>query len=86
MRILMIVLACVEIALFVAVLAFYLLRLAKSLEHSSANLIKVRDGVHAVQGHTAPVGYVATTLNGQLSVISEELGVLTDLATTATGG
>ncbi|HZK35555.1 MAG TPA: hypothetical protein VFC57_01185 [Aeromicrobium sp.] len=36
------------------------------------------------RGHTAPIGYVATTLNGQPGVISDELGVLADLATTAT--
>jgi len=35
-------------------------------------------------GHTAPIDYVATTLNGQPGVISDELGVLADLATTAT--
>lgn len=80
----LITLTFAEIAVVIAVVAFYLLMLAKSLNRSSANLVKVRDGVRVVEGHCAPIGPVVTTVNAQLKFVSGKLATLAELAETIT--
>lgn len=80
----LIILSVIEVAVFIAVLAFYLMKLGQSLGRSSANLTKVSAGVKAVEGHCAPIGPVVTTLNAQLTFISTEMGTLAGLAQTVT--
>ncbi len=79
----LIALSFVEIAVFVVVVALYLMKLASSLEHSRANLGKVSTGVRAVEGHCAPIGPVVTKVNDQLRVIADEFATLAKLAGTA---
>ena len=62
-----IALSVVEILLFVAVLAFFLLRIKAYLGNIVANLEKVADGVDAVHGHCAAVGPGVEQVNALLA-------------------
>ena len=73
MRVLLIILTAVEIVLVVAVLAFYLRRIAQSLRATSANLAKVTFGVRAIETQGASIGPSVTKVNGQLRVIADAL-------------
>lgn len=66
-------LSIAEIALVVAVLAYFLLRLTKMLSHTGDTLEKIRDGVVAIEGHCAIVGPGATRIN---SLLGESAGNL----------
>lgn len=80
MRALLIVLSVVEILLLVAALAYYLMRIARSLYVSSQNLAKVTFGVRAIETQCASIGPSVVKVNGQLAVIA---GALDGLATQA---
>lgn len=60
------VLTLVEIALLVAVLAYFLTRLGSLLSSIAANLEKIAGGVRAIEGHCAPLGLVTEQLNAAL--------------------
>ncbi|MGH9223013.1 MAG: hypothetical protein ACRD2W_04345 [Acidimicrobiales bacterium] len=62
-----VILTVVEIALLVATLAFFLLRLTKQLKHTGDTLEKIADGVKAIEGHCTIIGPGATALNGLLA-------------------
>jgi uncharacterized protein YoxC len=62
-----VVLSVAEIALLVAVLAYFLLRLTKMLSQTGDTLEKISDGVKAIEGHCAVIGPGATRLNGLLT-------------------
>ena len=74
MRSLLIVLSVLEIALVVGALAFYLVRIARSLRASSANLAKVTFGVRAIETQCASIGPSVVKVNGQLATIAGALG------------
>ena len=61
-----VVLTVVEMALLVAVLAFFLLRLTKQLKHTGDTLEKIADGVIAIEGHCTIIGPGADQLNALL--------------------
>ena len=61
-----ITLTVAEIALFVAVLAFFLVRIRRLLDHIVGNLEKIADGVVAVHGHCAVVGPGVDEVNNLL--------------------
>jgi hypothetical protein len=62
-----VVLTIAEIALLVATLAYFLLRLTKQLRHTGDNLEKIADGVKAIEGHCTILGPGAGQLNGLLA-------------------
>ena len=80
MRTLLIVLTVVEIVLVVGALAFYLVRIARSLRAASANLAKVTFGVRAIETQCASIGPSVVKVNGQLATIA---GALDAIATKA---
>ena len=80
LRALLIVLTVLEIALFIGALAFYLVRIARSLRASSANLAKVTFGVRAIETQCSSIGPSVTKVNGQLATIA---GALDAIATKA---
>ena len=82
---LLITLTIVEIVLVLAVLVYYLVRVAASLRRTSTLLGKVAFGVRAIETHTEVIGPSVTKVNGQLAVIVDALADLTDLAEAATG-
>lgn len=80
MTVALVTLSVLEIVLFIAAVAFYLVRVGDSLQRSAATLAKVTFGVRAVESQCAPIGPVVTRINGQLGIIADELGVLAGLA------
>jgi hypothetical protein len=62
-----IALSVAEILLFVAVLAFFLVRIRTYLGNVVANLEKIADGVGAVHGHCAAVGPGVEQVNALLA-------------------
>lgn len=80
MRTLLIVLTVLEIILVIGALAFYLVRIARSLRASSANLAKVTFGVRAIETQCASIGPSVVKVNGQLATIA---GALDAMATKA---
>ena len=80
MRSLLIVLSVVEILLLVVALAYYLMRIARSLYVSSQFLAKVTFGVRAIETQCASIGPSVVKVNSQLAVIA---GALDGLATQA---
>lgn len=85
MRSLLVVLTVVEIALVVAVLVYYLVRIAASLRRTSVLLGKVAFGVRAIETQCNVIGPSVVTLNGQLAGVATALGDLTQLADAAAG-
>ena len=80
MRTLLITLTVVEIALVVSVLAFYLIRISRSLYMSAQHLAKVTFGVRAVETQCASIGPSVTRINEQLEGISAALSGVADRA------
>ena len=62
-----VVLTVVEMALLVATLAFFLLRLTKQLKQTGDTLEKIADGVKAIEGHCTIIGPGADQLNALLA-------------------
>lgn len=85
MRALLIVLTVVEIALVVAVLVYYLLRIGASLRRTSSLLGKVSFGVRAIETQCEVIGPAVVTINGQLAGVATALSDVTDLARAAAG-
>ncbi len=62
-----------EVLALVAVLAGYLIVIAKSLAHVSATLGKVTFGVRAIETQTAPIGPALTATNESLEQVAQRL-------------
>jgi hypothetical protein len=62
-----------EVVALVAVLAGYLVVIARSLAHVSATLAKVSFGVRAIETQTAPVGPALTATNESLEQVAQKL-------------
>ncbi len=75
----------VEIALVVAVLVFYLVRIARSLRRTALLLAKVGFGVRAIESQCAPIGPSVTVINDRLTDVASELDLLAGMAAGATG-
>ncbi|NOX31707.1 MAG: hypothetical protein GXP35_16925 [Actinobacteria bacterium] len=80
MRTLLIVLTVAEITLVVGVIAFYLMRISRSLHLSAKHLAKVTYGVRAVETQCATIGPDVTRINEQLGVIAGAVAGLADRA------
>lgn len=80
MTALLIVLTLVEIALVLAVLVHYLVRIAASLRRTSVLLGKVAFGVRAIETQCSTIGPHVLTINDQLSGIAGALSQVTALA------
>lgn len=80
MRTLLIALTVVEIALVISVVAFYLIRISRSLYGSAQHLAKVTFGVRAVETQCASIGPSVTRINEQLQGISAALSGVADRA------
>lgn len=85
MRALLVVLTVAEIVLVVAVLVYYLLRIAGSLRRTSELLGKVSFGVRAIETQCSVIGPAVVTINGQLEGVAAALSDVTDLAHAAAG-
>ncbi len=83
MTALLVTLTVLEIVLVVAVLVYYLLRIAASLRRTSVLLGKVAFGVRAIETQTQVLGPSVLTVNDQLAVVAGALRDLTDLAEAA---
>lgn len=86
MTALLVTLTILEIALVVAALAYYLLRIAASLRRTSALLGKVAFGVRAIETQCSTIGPSVLTINDQLRGVSAALRDLTGLADSAATG
>jgi hypothetical protein len=82
---LLVTLTIVEIVLVVAVLVYYLVRIAASLRRTATLLGKVSFGVRAIETQTEVIGPSVTKVNEQLVTVADALADLTDLATSAAG-
>jgi uncharacterized protein YoxC len=80
MRTALIALSALEIFIFVAVLALYLIKIARSLRATTDALAKVTFGVRAIESQCRPIGPSVTTINAQLDQIAAELNELANLA------
>jgi hypothetical protein len=79
-RALLVVLSLLEIVLVVAVLAGYLVAVARSLRRTAVLLGKVAFGVRAIERQVETVGAAVPPLNDRLTGVS---GALADLASLA---
>ncbi len=86
MTALLVVLTLAEILLVVAVLVYYLVRVAASLRRTSVLLGKVAFGVRAIETQCSAIGPAVLTVNEQLGGIGTALSEVTELATAAAGG
>jgi len=75
----LITLSVVEIAVLVAVLAFFLLVLAKNLRHVAGNLHAVANGVQSIEGHLTILAAVPM-VNKTLDEIADALPVVAKAA------
>ena len=75
-----IVLTVVVIVLFVAVLGYFLNRLAGLLSNVSANLAKIADGVIAIEKQCEIIGPGADMVNDNLAATAAGLGQAAVLA------
>lgn len=80
MRNLLIILTVAEIVLVIWVVAFYLIRISRSLYESARHLAKVTFGVRAVETQCASIGPSVTRINEQLEGITAALGGVADRA------
>jgi len=85
MTALLVTLTLVEIVLVLAVLVYYLARIAGSLRRTSVLLGKVAFGVRALETQCAVIGPSVVTVNEQLGGIAGALGDLANLADAAAG-
>lgn len=76
----LIVLTVMEIVIFVGVLAFFLVRIAASLQTTSSYLAKVSFGVRAIETQCSSIGPSVTRINEQLTGIVAALGRLDEVA------
>lgn len=76
-------LSIIEIVLVVAVLGYYLVRIAASLRRTSVLLGKVAFGVRAIETQCSSIGPSVLKVNDQLRVVAGALDELTRLADTA---
>lgn len=86
MTALLVTLTLIEIALVVAVLVYYLLRIAGSLRRTAVLLGKVAFGVRAIETQCSSIGPSVGTINDQLGGIAAGLSDLTNLAEAQAGG
>lgn len=86
MTALLITLTLVEIVLVVAVLIYYLMRIAASLRRTSVLLGKVAFGVRAIETQCSSIGPSVLTINDQLNGVAAGLSDLTALAEGRAGG
>jgi hypothetical protein len=82
----LVALTIVEIVLVVAVLAYYLLRIAASLRRSSVVLGKVAFGVRAIETQCGAIGPSVLRINDQLRGVAAALRNLTELAEARAAG
>lgn len=80
MRSLLIFLTVAEIALVIGVLAFYLMRISRSLHLTAKHLAKATYGVRAVETQCSSIGPSVTRINEQLGVIADAVGGVADRA------
>jgi hypothetical protein len=73
MRTALIVVTLVEVVLLVAVLAIYLLLIARTLRNVSRTLGLVTFGVRAIEKQTEPIGPVLRDINAALGGVAEAL-------------
>lgn len=73
MKTLLIVLTLVEVAVLVAVLATYLIVIAKTLRHISHTAGLIVFGVRAIEKQTEPIGPVVGQINGALEQVAAGL-------------
>lgn len=85
MTALLVALTIVEIAVVLAVLVYYLARIAGSLRRTSALLGKVSFGVRAIETQTSVIGPSVLVVNEQLAGIADAFDELTDRAEAAAG-
>ncbi|MFP5219811.1 MAG: hypothetical protein ACLGIG_08750 [Actinomycetes bacterium] len=85
MTALLVTLTVVEILLVVAVLVYYLLRIAASLRRTSALLAKVSFGVRAIETQCEVIGPSVLRINDQLRGVADALADVTELADAAAG-
>lgn len=85
MRNLLITLTAVEITLVVVVLAFYLIRISRSLYQTARHLAKVTFGVRAVEQQCSSIGPNVVRINEQLTGISAALTGVADRAEALAG-
>lgn len=74
------VLTIVEVLVFVGAVAWYILRITRSLRGTAELLGRVSFGVRAIEQQTSPIGSVVTRINGQLDTIANGLADLADAA------
>ena len=74
MRTLLIILTAAEIALVLGVIAFYLIRISRSLHLTAKHLAKATYGVRAVETQCSSIGPDVTRINEQLGVIAGAVG------------
>ncbi len=77
---LLITLSLLEIGLVVAVLVFYLVRIAASLRRTAVLLGKVAFGVRAIETQCSSIGPSVLKINDQLTGVAQALSGLTGLA------
>ena len=80
MTTLLVILTVIEILIVVAVLAAYLIAIARSLAKTSENLGKVTFGVRAIETQCESIGPSVTRINEQLTGIAGALEVVTEKA------
>ena len=80
MRTLLIILTVAEITLVIGVLAFYLIRISRSLHMSAKHLAKVTYGVRAVEKQCESIGPSVTRINEQLAGIAGAVAGVADRA------
>lgn len=85
MRNLLITLTVVEIVLVIGVLAFYLIRISRSLHMTTQHLSKVTFGVRAVETQASSIGPSVTRINTQLAGILAALSGVADRAESLAG-
>lgn len=83
---LLVTLTILEIAVVVAVLVYYLVRIAASLRRTSVLLGKVAFGVRAIETQCEVIGPSVVKVNGQLRGIADALGTLSRMAAAAGRG
>lgn len=77
-----IILTVVDVLLLVAVLAFFLVKLAAMLTHVNETLVKIAGGVRAIEDHCRIIGFGADAVNDNLLAAA---GSLTTAAVAAEG-
>lgn len=85
MTTLLVILTVAEVTVFVAVVAAYLIAIARSLNRTSGYLGKVTFGVRAIERQAEPIGPGVTRINEQLATIAGALDGVADLAEAASG-